>query len=344
MSIKDLPAVYLSVLFASLCSLLLTSSLAAANDHVAQLSNKPPIDQNSDQAKLPSDQSVLPTSDDSWLDNSRSYVSASTDDLANWVDRFFGTPRTDIESAYSSLRLSVESEWEEGVGFSEKVRLRGNVHLPRVNERLSLVFTDESGDELSQDSDINQLAEDSSSSKVGLEYNIREKRNSRLDFRVGIRSSGRGKARIRYKYQLPWGEKMLHRFTEHLYFVDGDGFGLSSRYELDRSLADDRLFRWSNTVNVAEEFDGVEWSSRWLVTRRLGNSRALTNFIWVNGETRPESLTKSYGVGMKYRENFYRDWLFYEVKPAYAWKRDSIEENREGTALITFGIEALIEN
>lgn len=75
----------------------------------------------------------------------------------------------------------------------------------------------------------------------------------------------------------------------------------------------------------------------------LSKQRAVSVFSWVNGETRPQTLTKSYGVGLLFRRNFYRPWLFLEVEPAYAWRRESVELSRNGAWLFAFRLEMMID-
>lgn len=280
----------------------------------------------------------------SWLDKSHAYASQSTDTLANWIDNFFGAPQSDLESAYSSLRLSFENEWKESEGNDSNVRLRGKVHLPRIDKRLSLIFTDsEDGDSNKVDTGISAVTGKKENTKVGLQYNIQDKKRSRLDFSVGLRSSFKGKANIRYRYEVPWGERFTHRITEMLYFVDGEGFGVRSRYELDRTLNKNRLLRWTNNLKFSEDTDGVAWSTRLLMGERLNEKSAVSYFVWTGGKTRPDYLTTSYGLGMRYRRTFYRPWLFYELEPAYAWEREELINNRQGVAILTARIEIKLE-
>lgn len=280
----------------------------------------------------------------SWLDKSHAYASHSTDTLANWIDDFFGVPRADFESAYTSLRLSFENEWEDTEGNDSNVRLRGKVHLPKINERLSLIFTDDENEESENvDTGINAVTGKKENTKVGLQYNIQDDKRSRLDFSVGIRSSLKGKANVRYRYQVPWGQKYTHRFTEMLYFIDGEGFGVRSGYELDRTIDENRLLRWANNLKFSEDTDGVHWSTRLLLGERLDEQSAISYFIWSGGETRPNYLTTSYGIGARYRRTFYRPWLFYELEPAYAWKREEIQDDREGVVVFTARIEINLE-
>lgn len=298
----------------------------------------------------------MPTREDdqkNWIDSTHRYVSNSADDLANWIDHFFGSPRDDIESADSSLRLTWENEWEESEGQDTDVRLRGKVHLPRINERLSLIFTDEDGETTSETSEqLDELEGRPESTRVALQYKAREKKRYRIDYRLGLRSSLKTRASIRYRYQLPTSDKTTHRITETLYFIDGEGFGSRTRYEYDYLLKREHLLRWANSARYSEDTDGVEWSSRLILGKRRNDKSALSYFVWTSGETRPQYLTKAYGLGVKYRRNFHRPWLFYELEPAYAWKREPRDEdnpleeyhnNREGIFLFSFRVEILLE-
>ena len=63
----------------------------------------------------------------------------------------------------------------------------------------------------------------------------------------------------------------------------------------------------------------------------------------VNGETRPDELTTSYGLGMLYRLNFLREWLFAEFEPSFAWRRDEPEDSRQGVFKMIFRLEIALE-
>jgi hypothetical protein len=283
--------------------------------------------------------------DSNWLDSSHRYVHNSTDQLAGWIDQFFGVPRTDLESAHSSLRLILENNWQEGEGNSDTVRLRGKIHLPRVNERLSLLFEDEEGANSQTDSSsgISALNDNNDRTDVGLSYKAWEHLQSRVDIKVGLRSSGKGKVKARYRFESPWGENYTNRFIETLSFIDGEGFGSHSRYELDRRIDDHRLIRWSNNLTFAEESQGVEWSTRLLLGDRLNEKTAISYFVWTSGETRPAYLTTSYGLGARYRQSIIRPWIFYELEPGYAWLREESEDQRDGRITFSVRLEMLFE-
>ena len=279
----------------------------------------------------------------SWLDNSHGYISGSGDQLANWIDQFFGVPGADLESARSQLRLNIEYRQEEGDGNTEKVQLRGKVRLPRINKRLSLVFTDENEETGELDRGITSIDDDEQNTEVGLSYNIMEHISSRLDLKAGLRSSGHMKLKARYRYELPVGDKYINRFTETLYFLDPEGFGFQSTYDLNRIIDENRLVRWSNNARITEDIQGVEWSTRLLLGRRIDEKSAISYFVWTGGETRPDYLTTSYGLGMRYRRKIIRPWIFYELEPAYAWQRELVEDDRDGVFIVKLRLGIIFE-
>lgn len=279
--------------------------------------------------------------DKTWADKSHSYVTNRADELAQWMDHFFGVSRSDIEAAHSSLRLQLGYDWDEK-DHKSRVRLRGKLYLPRISERISLVFTDENN-ETDDNEDIESIARDvDNDNSVALEYKARDKNNARLDFRLGLRNITKLKASARYRYLHPLSDKYLTRFTEEIYFQDGEGFGSLTRVDLDRIINNDHLVRWSNRFEYSEETPGVEWGTKLSSRHRIGDKAAVSYFLFSNGETRPQKNT-GYGLGFSYRRNIHREWLFFEVEPSYGWRREAFENNREGIAAIDFRLEVLLQ-
>ncbi len=273
-----------------------------------------------------------------WVDTSYAYVTSRTDSLAVWLDSFFGTVTSDMESADSVLRLRTEYEWNEEDGEDAKVRLRGKVDLPRLDERLSLVFSEE-------DAEREEVIPNSAGNDddVGLQLRLRERQQSRMWFTVGTNASLDFKSSLRYRYVQPIGEDWRVQYTQRLHFKEGDGFGTTTRGDLDYLISRDRIVRWTNQFEYGEETDGVEWGTRLSYQLRLSEKDALSYFGAIAGETDPEYLTQSYALGVRYRRNFLRPWIFVEIEPSYAWRRESVEESRSSLWLLTLRLEFLEE-
>ena len=162
---------------------------------------------------------------ETWVDDSYDFVTSRTDALAVWLDSFFGTVTSDMESADSVLRLRTEYEWNQEDGEDYKVRLRGKVDLPRLDERLSLVFSEE--DEERQEVIPNSAGNDDD---VGLQFRVRERSRSRLWFTVGTNSSLDFKSSLRYRFVYPISQDWRWQFSERLYYKQNDGFGAPVSY------------------------------------------------------------------------------------------------------------------
>lgn len=273
-----------------------------------------------------------------WLDASHEYVIDNADNIAAWMDNFFGVARAEEEAPYSTLRLRLEQEWDEIDGWESGVKLRGKVHLPRLNKRLSLLFSDD--DERTGSDDL-LIDKQDSPNDVALQYTARERKHYRLDFKVGIRSSLHPKTSVRYRYEYPLRETLIGRFSEEILYRGDDGFGSRTRLEFDKILSKDKVVQWYNRLDWEEEKDGLWWNSGVSLNRRLSNKRALSYYIAASGATKPDYFTRSYGLGMRYRQNIYKHWLFAEVQPSYRWRRANFEDDRKGAATILFRIEAV---
>ena len=279
-----------------------------------------------------------------WIDRRHSFVSNKADELAVWMDGFFGVPRSDLEAAHSSLRIRLEYEWDEVDGSGTGAKIRGKLHLPRISERLSLIFADEDLDENSENEETERTRrDDNDDNSVAIQYNLLDQLRSRLDFNVGIRSGFSPQASVRYRTEIPIREKYLTRFTEEIFLRSGEGFGSVTRYDIDRAVSADRLVRMANRLKISEESDGLEWSTNLSIRKRLEKDQAIAYFTFVDGETRPNELTTAYGLGFLYRVNFFRRWLFAEIEPAYSWRREEPEDKRKGAAQVIFRIEIALE-
>ncbi len=286
---------------------------------------------------------VKTDADPHWIDHRHRYMSKKADELAVWMDNFFGVRRSDLESAHSRLRLRGEVQWDEEDGTGTGLKVRGKVYLPRISERLSLVFADED----LNDSDIQELdnlARDGrDDNTVALQYNLQDTASSRVDFNIGVRSGLEPKASVRYRHERPLYQKYLTRFSEEIFVRTGEGFGTVTRYDVDRAISNNRLVRLANRVKWSEETEGVDWSTRLSLSRRLEADQAISYYTFANGETRPNELTTSYGLGLLYRMNFARPWLFAEFEPVYLWRRDEPDDSRHGVMVWTVRLEIALE-
>lgn len=322
-----------SPLSAFLISLLLTTPplIAAENTDTS----------DTEAAQSVSEENAPPVFGIGWLDQTQSFASDSANALANQLDRFFGVQRSDIEAAYSALRLTSIESWNEIDGLDSGLRLRGKVHLPRINERISLIFSEEDGDGTSYYTRNSASITQEETTRVNLEVNIAEQKAHHLYFRVGLRSGLKGRASMRYRYEPVSQGKTVNRFTQSLYFKDGDGLGTFSRYQLDRVLNESSLIRWTNDVRFEESYTGAEYTSSLEFLQLRPNQTATSWYARINGETSPGYVV-SYDLGFRLRKNISREWLFVEIEPGYTWRKEALNLPRQGTPYIVLRLEMAI--
>jgi hypothetical protein len=275
-----------------------------------------------------------------WLDSTQSFSSTQANALASQLDRYFGVERSDLEAAYSSFRFMPELRWQEGEQFDMRFRLRGRLHLPRIDERISLVFSEDQGEGTSYYTQ-NPVFDQAQSTKVNMEVNLLDRVKDRVDFRVGLRSNLAIRTSMRYRYESPLSDTLDNRISQTIYFIEDTGLGSFTQYQLDKSLTENSLLRWSNEYRHEEKLKGDEWSTSLFHLSRLGSNGAIGYFVRVAGNT-SHNYVELYQVGVRLRRNFARPWLFWEFSPGYQWEQTSNLANRDGSWIASFRLEMAI--
>lgn len=276
-----------------------------------------------------------------WMDRSHKSVTNLAGKLAVWADGFFGSARAVTESPSSVLRLRPEYEWDEQEGNDWNLRANGRLKLPRLNERLSLAFITEDGNNTEEFYDPGIVSDGKST--AGLEYRLAKSETSKVSLVAALKSGPKGKLGGRYRYQVPFWQRNRFRFSEELFWIGGDGFGTLTRVDIDRSVDKDLLLRWANKAEYSEESSGVEWSTQLSLVKKLDAKSAFRSFTFLDGETDPKVLNNR-GLGVAYRRQFLREWLFWEIEPRYSWRKRWPEDDREGVTTVQFKLEMVFSS
>ena len=147
-----------------------------------------------------------------WVDSSHRFATDQTMALTRWVDSFFGDVEGDAETAESRLRVKVSTQWDERFPNQNRVTVGGKIDLPRLANRVDLVFRGDDPDEL-----IRGDQNDPSQSQVGIQVNLDESESGkhRTDLTVGLSSSG-PKPGFKYRYHTMFNENTALRFANVL--------------------------------------------------------------------------------------------------------------------------------
>ncbi|GHD06146.1 hypothetical protein GCM10007052_00540 [Halioglobus japonicus] len=268
------------------------------------------------------------------LDERRAKLDNRAQELAYWLDGFFGDPQYDLDKPESVVRLIAITDWDEEDGTEFKFRVRGKVQLPNISKKLNLVFR---GEESDDDEELERYDD-----SVALEYKLNEGTRSKFDATIGYSSRG-VRPGVRYRNEGPFTRNSSYRWVQQLQYTNKDGFYTTTRIDFNRSFGENYGIRWDNRGIYGEETEGIEWRSKLSLRQRLGvdtdRPTALSYFAAVNGVTQDEDFTKNYRLGVRFRRQFYKDYLFLELEPAYNWRRKEYEDNRDTVFSINIKLE-----
>ena len=276
-----------------------------------------------------------------WLDDSHAYATDQAQVLTQWMDKYFGEPNYELETAESQLRLDFTTDWDEQDGTNNNVRLRGKIQVPRISKRLNLVFSDDEGDEVQS-----TLDERDRGNGFGLLYRVSEGDHSRFDLTMGI-NWNRVRPGVRYRYQGALSDVSTYRFTQRLQYDNQNGAFATSQLELNRVLGPNTLLRLNNRAVYGEETNGTEWLSRLSLFQRhktVNRRRQLgiSYFGAVNGYTDPDYV-KNYQLGVLFRRQVYRKYLFLELEPAYNYRKENEDAKRQFGWSIALRLQVALE-
>jgi hypothetical protein len=108
----------------------------------------------------------------------------------------------------------------------------------------------------------------------------------------------------------------------------------TTQLDLERKITTFTLIRWRNDVTYAEGTAGVTWNTGVSLFTQLARTSAISYDANMWGVNHPVWTIQNYRVGIKYRRNFYRTWLFYELEPEITWPNDASGHRNSTYALM----------
>lgn len=278
----------------------------------------------------------------SWIDRQHAIATNRAQALAQWTDSFFGAAVQDAERADTFVRAIVSDQWDRKDGHDVKLRLRGQINLPAISKRVDLVFAGAAAEE---DAGIDAA---SRSEEAGLRINVTNKRQSRLDATL---SAGSGPALVpgvRFRYQNDLTSNSWYRLTQRYQYHTDDGHRLITELGVNRYIGEGALLRWKGRARYREDKGFWDWRHRltyraWLSDHSKFPS-AIEYYIAWGGRDDPELRTADFRFGVRYRRQWLRPFLYYEVEPNFALRQDEVVEKRKWYPGITLRLEVMLDD
>lgn len=269
------------------------------------------------------------------------------------LDNFFGSANSD-----NKQRTGYELRWrnsvrlEQGAGLKFGSSLRANIVLSKISERLRLSFSGENepapfSSGLPEDPGNPGFDRPSQTTKIvntELRYGLLRTPTTDIFLGAGIRlvipPQAFVRSRIQHTYHI--SDVSFVRIGETIFLNNSIGAGETTEVSLERSLDQKTLLRWANTGTVSRQILGLEWGTDLTLIHEQSSRSAITLAAGVFGNTSLDEVISNVRVLVRYRRNFLRSWLFYELEPEISWPRSGDGEFRTRFA-ISFLVEVVFK-
>ncbi|MEO1751655.1 hypothetical protein [Thiofaba sp. EF100] len=273
-----------------------------------------------------------------WYDRAQAGMSSWLVGTAAGLDSFFGDPRAieeDYTETYARLQMGItesrlnDTEWTS--------RVYAKVALPRLSRRLNIFVVGGEEDQSVAAKPEESLRQTEKSSTVGVQYVLDETDRGRWSLSGSLSPN----VKLRYRYLHPLGAGWYTRYTQNLYWDKDKETGIELRGDLERVIADNTLFRLTLDADYWGAATGVNWVAGGALLHRLDGRSALALDASASGVSEPTWEVAQYRTGLRYRRNFFRSWLFYEIEPALRWTQEPLNPADRMTfdPAITFRLE-----
>jgi len=269
------------------------------------------------------------------------------------LDNFFGNVKTENQhkTKYSlrwsnSLQINHEGHLQFGT------TVRANLVLSRISDRLRLAVS--GGDEpepsapgLPEDPGNPGFDRTSQTTRLvntELRYGVLHSPSMDLFLGAGVRLvlPPEAFARSIFKYTHNISDVSIFRFGETLFVNNTVGPGSTTEFNLERSLNQKTLLRWANLATISYKIEGVEWGTEISLIKELSPKSGITVTGGVYGNTSINNWVTNYRIFTRYRRNFLRSWLYYEIEPVMSWPR-SADGYFPTNFAVTFRLEMLFQ-
>ncbi len=269
------------------------------------------------------------------VDKTQYMVSENIDGFAQWIDSFFDDGRIIEEDASTRLRVSQGIFFEKGEQARLKARINIKFDVPRFKHKLKLFVSDEDVNEektvATANKTFNEIDEDV---QVGLQYFAKSSDKRNISLSTGIKlESLEVFAGPRYRRTFRLDGWQL-RFTQRVRWYTSMGWESTTRFDLEKLLSKNVLFRNIIKGRWREEDEGYRYEFNPTLVQALKGDKGL-EYQWGNFfRTRPVHRFEESVLRIRYRQRFWRKWLFYELAPQVAFRNDDDFEPTPGINLL----------
>lgn len=256
---------------------------------------------------------------DNWrlVDQFHLVTGASLLGFSERLDRFFSRADQDdymLNNSHMQAQVGTQVDSDGKVVILQRVLAR--IDLPRTQQRLSVYFDEVSEDQDQLSSTLSRRTEANLrfGLTTGLRYVIARSPWYLLQYKIGARllPEWRRFSTLSGHLHIPLG-KFLLQPSQHLFWRDPDGYGETTRIDLDFPITDDALLRWRAEGTISERTAGLDYRMGLYFIRQLAEKKGYDIVLEGRGISEPDVTMVEYLTGFVWRQRIHGDWLFIEL-------------------------------
>lgn len=274
--------------------------------------------------------------DPAWLDILHDDLSHSVNVSAIWLDSFFGKEDyqpAELAQGGARIQLGFEPRSRDLMEFESRVRIR--VNLPKLKNRVDLVFSDydEDLEKAPVKAAQNDVLQNQNRFNLALRWTNKKDNDAYWSNRIGIGRKAQPFARSQYTKRGTFSDTQRYRWQASAYFYQREGFGTHLGLQLEQDINTASVIRLDNNFFFRDESDDWLWQHNLYNMTQLSDKSALISGLYIDGLNKPTYRINEYLLSMRWRRNAIREWLFFELEPFVLWRRDEGFDASYGIAM-----------
>lgn len=201
--------------------------------------------------------------------------------------------------------------------FDMSRHLRINIRFPKSLDRFNIIF---GGDEESDDSQSNQLI-NGFSKKIAISYRFLTQNLIKGTTSTGVRSYKNLYSDVKLWIPIE-REKWRYRLGQRFEYSSDEKFLEDTTLTIDHLLSKSDFLCWYVGRQKKELFYAVEYFGSFTYNKLSEYNQGYQVGGSVYGVTRPVHQIINYAIFNRYKQNFYKEWLFYEWENRLEWREE----------------------
>lgn len=249
---------------------------------------------------------------------------------SRWLDSFFYDPRYAAEENQTRAVVRYEGFIENHAHWVLKAKVKLVLILPQLKNKANLVIAgdpdEDTPGQLGQ-GPLTSPAPNGNANRnttAALGYQIKSDKRRNISAKIGVRyRSGHIVSFVRPYFRRLYNlEGWDLRFTQEFPYWTDTKWSSSTTIDLERPLGETFFFRTSLNGSWYQHVPGYYYGLVFSLTQPLSTTSALSYNLGGSFQTGAHDVLQTVVIDTRYRQRFWRDWMYFDITPQVRFPRD----------------------